>query len=285
MSCSFCNSNGKKSREHIYSNIVLRFFDDIAPVTFDPIRNTSHGSDPIIKDICKICNEQMSYLDTYAGIMARKYCAIFQLPGNELVFDSNKLKKWCLKTSSNMERSFGRNRNWWKNYWRAFVNEGHPLDESLVSIFVGAWANKSPVSYPEALEAAKVKVLDFVDANVIFLKSAESGHMPEHLYALKIGSLVFLCCIWNSDGKNHNLINELESYGWELLTDKTKVRRIPFNSLTCEHIGFVINPSKFFKEGKIIDIPDGFEEDLEKIRQQFLSMSQNDPKRAKLSKK
>lgn len=258
MGCSFCGGEGT-SREHIYSNSVLKVFWDDAPFTVDPIRKKVHKGDPIIKDICRNCNSKMSYLDTYAGIFAEKHCKkIHQLPFS-LNINSKYLKKWCLKTASNMERMHNRGRLWWKDFYPAFLDESIDLNFDKCSVYLAPWENKSPIPQGGILEGLSIRVLDFYDANVRYCYSIQSNNDgPSNLYSLKIGSLVFLICIWEENKDRSFLNKELNGYGWENLnSDFVSLKKIPFNTWTSDLIGMIHDPSKIYNSsvGGLIDLP------------------------------
>lgn len=257
MGCSFCGGNGQRSKEHIYSNCILKLFQNVAPLTIDPIRKVIHNGDPVIKDLCRGCNSKMSYLDADAGTFFSQYGLVTHPMGTVFSLNSELLSKWCAKTCSNMERSFNRNRFWWKSFINAFKDDSVKLDNRCIDVFMAAWKNKSPIPNGGYLEGLSVRVLDFSDANVDFCYSIQQGSDgPDYLYSLKIGSLVFLVCIWEENKNKFLLYEELKSYGWELLdTDFVSIRADPFNTWTSDLIGMIHDPSKVFINGQLVDIP------------------------------
>lgn len=73
MKCAYCGNEAKGTKEHIISCSILDLFPECY-ITFDNARHTSHESDPMVKDVCAVCNNQrISYIDSYAKDFIAQY--------------------------------------------------------------------------------------------------------------------------------------------------------------------------------------------------------------------
>ena len=78
MSCAYCGERSDYTKEHIISSSVLDLFPECF-ATIDNARGKAYASDPVVKDVCSVCNNQkLSYIDNYArGIIVKMQYWIF----------------------------------------------------------------------------------------------------------------------------------------------------------------------------------------------------------------
>jgi len=142
------------TREHIWSDSVLRVFEPDAPITFDEKRGIVHDADPVLKDLCEDCNRGLSPADKEAKRFADAHCTREIPDGEDLIFDATLLRLWATKTAANMERSNApRGNDWWKDHVKALRLQD-PVPERVEVLFA-AWRDLNPAS-----EFIGVKALD-----------------------------------------------------------------------------------------------------------------------------
>lgn len=108
--CAYCGSEGSLSKEHIFpsSLIQLNANKDLPKKFWLSKRQDEFQSDPVIKDVCKACNNGvLSNLDEYGLSFFRSNC--LEEPDytqeRKLVdYDYHPLKRWALKISYNSAR-------------------------------------------------------------------------------------------------------------------------------------------------------------------------------------
>jgi hypothetical protein len=144
--CSFCEADKKLTREHIWSDGVLRLFEPEAKLTFDDFRKLVHGDDPVIKDLCGDCNGGLSAADSEAIRFTDQYRLQPIALNGVLTCNAELLKHWALKTASNHERSHPRgiSISWWRPY-RSALRGLQPLPSDVLYYFA-AWEDKSPIA-------------------------------------------------------------------------------------------------------------------------------------------
>src|SRR6266536_1092385 len=140
--CNFCGLDKKLSREHIWSSIVLRLFDPVAPLTIDEHRGIAHQGDPLVKDLCGDCNSLMSPVDTAMGAFAEKYLVGSLTDHPKVEIAEPNILRWVMKTVSNHERSLKAGTTWWQRYVGFFCGQGG--DTSQVDVLLAPWEDLSP---------------------------------------------------------------------------------------------------------------------------------------------
>lgn len=55
MSCAYCGERSDYTKEHIISSSVLDLFPECF-ATIDNARGKAYASDPVVKDVCSVCN-------------------------------------------------------------------------------------------------------------------------------------------------------------------------------------------------------------------------------------
>lgn len=109
MSCAYCQSNEKMTREHILPKFIYNFqkqFDDF--VGWNDAAGKMVQSEHLIKDVCANCNNGvLSELDAYAklfmeknGILVRNY----RETELQLKYNYDRILRWMLKVSFNSAR-------------------------------------------------------------------------------------------------------------------------------------------------------------------------------------
>ena len=76
MSCAYCGERSDYTKEHIISSSVLDLFPECF-ATIDNARGKAYASDPVVKDVCSVCNNQkLSYIDNYAREFIEQYFVV-----------------------------------------------------------------------------------------------------------------------------------------------------------------------------------------------------------------
>jgi hypothetical protein len=107
--CAYCEKNCSSTKEHIWPKSLIQKYEDRLS-TYSKINNKFYFSDPVIKDVCKICNNpKLNKLDTYISSL---YDEFFSLPlspgeGTEIKYNYNLLLRSLLKISYNSSRTCG----------------------------------------------------------------------------------------------------------------------------------------------------------------------------------
>jgi hypothetical protein len=114
--CAYCGEEKKMSGEHIFSDTLLRLFDDIAPLTIDEQRGKVHGGDPTVKDICQDCNGGLNDADTAIRAFAESHLRNQKPNTSKPTVESNLIKLWVVKTAANASRANQPHSNWWKTF-------------------------------------------------------------------------------------------------------------------------------------------------------------------------
>ena len=107
MSCAYCGERSDYTKEHIISSSVLDLFPECF-ATIDNARGKAYASDPVVKDVCSVCNNQkLSYIDNYAREFIEQYFVVDYSEDAILDFQYNYvlLQKVLLKYAFNDLRS------------------------------------------------------------------------------------------------------------------------------------------------------------------------------------
>ena len=148
MICAYCKRDGAVTKEHIISASVLELFPE-CDLTYDAYRKSHYKSEPVIKDVCKECNnEKLSYIDDYAKNMISKYFNDTYKPDTILRFEYqySKLLKILMKYAYNDLRSHKDDCSMFdQNTINFLLNEEQLTIDRPVSIFGGLHINMSPI--------------------------------------------------------------------------------------------------------------------------------------------
>lgn len=105
--CAFCEINTDFTREHIFPSGIIESFQ-IDLLTISDKNDSFFKGDPVIKDVCATCNnEVLSQLDSYFVKLFKEYMGVPLKPGNSITFeyDYNLLLRELLKISYNSARA------------------------------------------------------------------------------------------------------------------------------------------------------------------------------------
>lgn len=148
MSCAYCGERSDYTKEHIISSSVLDLFPECF-ATIDNARGKAYASDPVVKDVCSVCNNQkLSYIDNYAREFIEQYFVVDYSEDAILDFQYNYvlLQKVLLKYAFNDLRSHHGDTSFFTKDVREFLlNETLATPLSNVSILAGLAVNTSPV--------------------------------------------------------------------------------------------------------------------------------------------
>lgn len=107
MGCAYCDGPGKRTREHVFPDFLLRaaerpgvFYSNAAKGYFE--------ADAVVKDTCANCNNHiLQALDSYVSGLYRKYFERTLVTTRTVRFDFERLLRWVLKVTFNAQRAFG----------------------------------------------------------------------------------------------------------------------------------------------------------------------------------
>lgn len=245
--CSFCDEDQKLTDEHVWSSVVLRLFDDVAPMTFDEKRGKIYAADPVIKDLCGECNAGTSAADAAMGEFTKRYF-VGRLDRHYVVdFDDPNILRWVMKTVSNHERCLGIDSTWWKDYVPFFKRQR--VDVSRIDLLLAPWLDLSP----EGVATTMLGVLTLGAKQLLLggLKQVDPRTAHEQIstsWVLKVGSGVFALFVWKAGATNgirRSVVDELRNYGWLMCGEDNVVGRVPFNLITCILYHLPANPDDF----------------------------------------
>lgn len=240
--CCLCERDKKMTREHIWSASLVALFDD-APLTLDEKRGKVYLAAPIIKDVCKECNQALSPFDGYMAKFARRYLRR-RLSGKPVSVDLPNLSRWILKTGANHSRSAGERNEWWKKY-RIFFQFGGSTPD--VDIFAAAWHD------PRSTDLQQLMPVPALGARSVSLHTLavppwkEISENYSGGWALKVGSAVFAFIDWapgTPESMRSLTRDAIRGYGWSLLGVDVFPSGFPFNEYTCVFYNFISDPSK-----------------------------------------
>jgi hypothetical protein len=233
--CSFCGQDRKLSKEHIWSSALLRLFDNVAPFTIDECLGRVHQGDPILKDLCRECNNSMSPADAAMSEFAKKYLTGSLATHMTVDFTDCNILRWVMKTVSNHERSINTGTAWWKHFIEFFC--GQLCELSRVDVLLAPWEDLSPggvAMYLMGVQTLGAREMQFIGLRKSDVKAVDQ--LVDCRWVLKVGSGVFALIVWKPgvpQDLRATLVSELQGYGWLLAGKDTKISRIPFNAITC----------------------------------------------------
>ena len=233
------------SGEHIFSDTLLRLFDDVAPLTIDEQREKIHGSDPTVKDICKECNGGLSDADTTIRVFAESHLRNRKRNTSKPTVESKLLKLWVLKTAANVSRANQPHSTWWKTFIPYLRRKSENCD---CDVCFTRWADSSPsaliteLGVVPCIAARDALLLGFACGNSKFLRSQMS-----HATVIKVGYGVFLLLVWKSESNKEvrkQVLLQIKEFGWFSLDATFWLAPEAFNVTSCATFNVVANPFK-----------------------------------------
>ena len=257
--CSFCGEDKKLTKEHIWSNTLLRLFDPIAPLTIDEHRGIAHRGDPLLKDLCQECNGKMSPTDAAMRAFAEQHLTKPMAVGAKVEFSDPNLLRWAMKTVSNHERSLNTGSTWWQAHVGFFAGQGG--DVSRVDLLLAPWEDLSPGRVlTEMMGVLALGAKPMVLAGLCEFDAKTATQQTEARWVLKVGSGVLALLVWRPDASDEvrkAMLSELRSYGWLLWGTDSAVTRIPFNEATCPQYHIPFHPEERDPVGQLKRLAEG----------------------------
>ena len=244
--CVYCGEDKKPSREHIFSNALLRLFEDVAPLTFDSHRSVVHKGDPIIRDICIACNSSLSGCDTEMTRVASKYLKQVIRRGTTLEFNSQLILRWLVKTASNITRAAVPKTGWWHGYIPFILDRGDALPH--IDALFSPWVDLSPYGIAEKL--GMIHCIESRNAILTALRAGSSRRLREQIefcHAIKISYGVFLLLVWHPTADVQMRVSvrdELLQYGWQDIDAVTSIERLAYNTSSSTNFNVIADPNK-----------------------------------------
>ena len=213
MSCAYCGERSDYTKEHIISSSVLDLFPECF-ATIDNARGKAYASDPVVKDVCSVCNNQkLSYIDNYAREFIEQYFVVDYSEDAILDFQYNYvlLQKVLLKYAFNDLRSHHGDTSFFTKDVREFLlNETLATPLSNVSILAGLAVNTSPVpdyffgnlklqwaEKPVFLSNSMVEFINYSTGKIFPRKEMEiesmEGLLLSYVFRFNSGQFILLC--------------------------------------------------------------------------------------------
>ena len=261
MSCAYCGERSDYTKEHIISSSVLDLFPECF-ATIDNARGKAYASDPVVKDVCSVCNNQkLSYIDNYAREFIEQYFVVDYSEDAILDFQYNYvlLQKVLLKYAFNDLRSHHGDTSFFTKDVREFLlNETLATPLSNVSILAGLAINTSPVpdyffgnlklqwaEKPVFLSNSMVEFINYSTGKIFPRKEMEiesmEGLVLSYVFRFNSGQFILLC--WdesNPKTKDSQTIARLQ-YPYTLLPENeghAKIERCT-SEITYHRIGLI----------------------------------------------
>lgn len=236
MKCAYCGKEAKATKEHIISSSVLDLYPECY-LTIDENRKVIHMADPVVCDVCSICNnKRISYIDNYAKQLINKYFIQKYGPDDTINFEYEYtlLQKILLKYAFNDLRA---NHDDVSFFNRDIIN--YLLDEEDrsprcdVTILAGLAVNTSPAPdymfgnlkirwSKSPIFLAKSIVTHFsYDTGQIFLrdhmeKEKFEGLALSYIFRFNSGQFILLC--WDKQSSKIDNLNILRlQYPYSML--------------------------------------------------------------------
>lgn len=152
MKCAYCGKEAKGTKEHIISCAILDLFPECY-ITFDDAREKVHLGDPMVKDVCAVCNNQkISYIDSYAKNFIGRYFTQKYTEDDvvEIEYDYVMIQKMLLKYAFNDMRSHNADCAFFdEEMLHYLLNESDNSPKANVTVLCGLAVNVSPA--PDAM--------------------------------------------------------------------------------------------------------------------------------------
>ena len=238
MICAYCHKEKKKSREHIISKSVLDLFPECF-LTCGISEGKVHEADPVINDVCTDCNSQMSYIDTYARDVIRKYFLQKYEPDSTVPFVYNfaMMQKVLLQYAYNDQRAHKCEAPFFDDeIIRFLLNEEENEARKNVLILAGTVANTTPAhdfmfgnlklqlcQNPKLFDSTVVRYINYNTAEFILNDEIKIKEIKDlvlsYVFRFNSGQFVLLCFKKGSDEiKNQRLLLPI-SYPYKLLSE------------------------------------------------------------------
>lgn len=265
MICAYCGEESKGTKEHIISCAILDLFPECF-ATIDNIRGKIHQGDPMVKDVCAMCNnERISYIDSYAKqfvctYFIRKYDKDDSL---EFEYDYTLLQKVLLKYSYNDLRSHKEDTSFFtKSVLEFLMHEDITQPLRNVTLLSGLAVNTSPApdymfgnnkirwgKNPAMLSNSIIEHINY-ETGEIHHRENNSRQEFEKLnfsYVFRFNSVQFLLLCWEHDISDeelqkNNIILKYQ-YPYTMLTEEGHHSLSRCTSETTYHFEMLIDVS------------------------------------------
>lgn len=291
MKCAYCGKESKSTREHIISCAILDLFPECY-ITYDDARKKLYESDPIVKDVCKECNnERLSYIDSYAKNFISKYF-IQKYKENdnvEIEYDYVMIQKMLLKYAFNDMRSHKFDCSFFDDEIKHFLMyETDNTPKNNVTILCGLAINVSPLSEaltgnlklrwckdPFLYSNSTIKFIDYNTGQVIINDDCKKETFEDLKvsYLFKFNSVQFLIMCWDKDSdkiEQNNVVLSCQ-YPYYLMNKRDNKAIIPqcTDEINYHHFGHIhVKWDGLFEIGYMRKLASGgiydFKEEVEK---------------------
>lgn len=231
MKCAYCGEEAKGTKEHIISSAILDLFPECY-ITFDEARNKAYESDPMVKDVCAVCNNQrISYIDSYAKKFVSDYFtkSYSEEDKVEIDYDYVMIQKMLLKYAYNDMRSRKEDISFFdESILHYLMNEDDNIPKANITVLCGLAVNVSPV--PEALYGnlklrwcknpimfanSTIRYIDYDTGQIFLNENIEYEHFEDMVfsYVFKFNSVQFLLFCWDKQStklEQNNIVLEYQ---------------------------------------------------------------------------
>ena len=238
MKCAYCGQETKGTKEHIISSAILDLFPECY-LTFDNERQKVHQADPMVKDVCAVCNNQkISYIDSYAKRFIGQYFTQSYSENDtvEIEYDYVMIQKMLLKYAFNDMRSHHYDCSYFDEEIRNFLQDENDCSpKPYITVLCGLAVNVSPIPNamfgnlkirwckdPIIYSDSIVKHIDYETGKIELNRSisAEAFQGLRLSYLFRFNSVQFLLMCWDkaSDKIDQNNIVLKYQYPYYLMT-------------------------------------------------------------------
>lgn len=263
MICAYCGEEAKGTKEHIISCSILDLFPECF-ATIDNIRGKIHQGDPMVKDVCAICNNnKISYIDSYAKQLISSYFIDKYEIDDTLDFEYSYtlIQKTLLKYSYNDLRSHKEDTSFFNQIVLDFLTH-EEISEPLqnVTILAGLAINTSPAhdymfgnnkirwgKDPIFLSNSIIEHIDYDTGELIIRENNPKEELRKlnYSYIFRFNSVQFLLLCWEPNIseeqlKTNKIILE-HQYPYSLLSENGKSQLSRCTSETTYHFEMLID--------------------------------------------
>ncbi len=261
MKCAYCGQEAKGTKEHIISAAILDLFPECF-ITFDEVRNVVHDADPMVKDVCGVCNNQrLSYIDSYAkDFVGRYFINKYDIDDSvEIEYDYSKLQKMLLKFAYNDMRSHKDDISYFDNeIIHYLLNEADNTPKEYITVMGGLAVNVSPL--PDAMfgnlklrwcknpifyNNSTIRFINYDTGEIILNNEVGKENFPDLklAYVFRFNSVELILICWDKNSKNIEMNNVVLScqYPHTLFKSDTLVAtlKVCTDELNYHHFGQV----------------------------------------------
>lgn len=261
MKCAYCGKETTGTKEHIVSSGILDLFPECY-LTIDQERNVMHFADPVVKDVCKECNnKRITYIDSYAKGLIGKYFTKKYTASDRVEIEYNYVmtQKMLLKYAYNDMRSHKMDCSFFDDEMIQYLlNESDDKPKQNVTVLCGLAVNVSPIpdafygnmkirwcKEPFLYSDSVVERINYETGEVILNRNPQRETFPDLKlsYLFRFNSVQFLLMCWDKHSEriaeNNILLNCQYPYSLLKLNEEKTVVPVCTDEMNYHHFEYV----------------------------------------------